>query len=433
MGEHAKLSPSSAHRWMVCAGSVAMEKGMLDTASESATEGTLAHALAAVCLEGEHDAAYFVGTLFKYKDHGVDKEARIAAAMAEAVQVYVNDIRQYAAGGELYVEQRLPFFTPTGYEEPGRVQVPEQFGTTDALIILPSNEHGTELQVHDLKFGMGNRVDAFDDTGLGPNKQLALYALGAYYEHELVHDIKHIRLVIHQPRLKHTSEFDMTVEQLLTFEEKARHAALIALSVVETKGPFLEPGESQCRYCKAKAVCPALRQQVLSTVADDFVDLDKPIEEQIASTDRVTDNALLGRLLAAVPMIEAWCKALYGRAHSELMEGREVEGFKLVKGKQGNRAWSSAEEAEAMLKAMRLKKDEMYSLSLISPTECEKVLKDTPKKWAKVLPLISRADGRPSVAPASDKRPQLVIEPKATPDDFGDVTGALPDDGSDLV
>ncbi|MNV60229.1 hypothetical protein D3C71_1526840 [compost metagenome] len=57
---------------------------------------------------------------------------------------------------------------------------------------------------------------------------------------------------------------------------------------------------------------------------------------------------------------------------------------------------------------MRLKVDQMYDFKLISPTTAEKVLKEAnPRKWNKLQPLIGRSDGKPSVAPASDKRPAL--------------------------
>ena len=69
-----------------------------------------------------------------------------------------------------------------------------------------------------------------------------------------------------------------------------------------------------------------------------------------------------------------------------------------------------------MLKSMRLKHDEMYDYKIISPTTAEKVLKDSPKRWNRLLALIKQSEGQPSVQPESDKRPALVIT--ATVDDF---------------
>lgn len=44
--EHALLSASGAHRWLVCTPSARLEEQFPDTSSEAAAEGTLAHELA---------------------------------------------------------------------------------------------------------------------------------------------------------------------------------------------------------------------------------------------------------------------------------------------------------------------------------------------------------------------------------------------------
>ena len=74
-----------------------------------------------------------------------------------------------------------------------------------------------ETENEDLKYGMGEKVDAFvidADGVVGPNPQLALYVLGALAEFDLTGSFSRARLVIHQPRLNHVSEFDCTIDEL---------------------------------------------------------------------------------------------------------------------------------------------------------------------------------------------------------------------------
>lgn len=52
MSAHAKLSPSSAERWMNCPGSVVLSEGMPDKTTQFAEEGTMAHAVAEAMLLG---------------------------------------------------------------------------------------------------------------------------------------------------------------------------------------------------------------------------------------------------------------------------------------------------------------------------------------------------------------------------------------------
>jgi hypothetical protein len=53
MGEHALLSASSAHRWMVCTKAPRLEESIEDKTSIYADEGTLAHSLAELKLAME--------------------------------------------------------------------------------------------------------------------------------------------------------------------------------------------------------------------------------------------------------------------------------------------------------------------------------------------------------------------------------------------
>jgi hypothetical protein len=118
--------------------------------------------------------------------------------------------------------------------------------------------------------------------------------------------------------------------------------------------------------------------------------------------------------MAAVPVVEIWCKAVLAEGERRLLAGVPVDGWKLVEGRRGSRKWSDTADAEAALKAMRLKHDEMYEYSVISPTTAEKLAKAGSlgaRQWTKLQALIVQAEGRPSVAPASDKRPAISVAP----------------------
>ena len=363
---------------MRCPGSVALEAPFPDNSNRYSAEGTLAHDLAADVLQNGVDPHTRVGT-----EATVDGfDFTVSKDMAAFVADYAKLVREYAEGGMLLVEKRVDF-SPV-------IDVPESFGTSDAIIIK-----GDELIVVDLKYGMGVKVDATE------NEQLQLYALGALNDFGILADFAVVTMVIHQPRLNHVSEWTVPVEVLRAFGEDAR---LSAVEVLGHEAPRLEAGEKQCRFCKAKAVCPALNDNVslatagVATVAD-FAEFLPALAEDGLST-----------AMSRVELVEQWCKGIRAEVERRLLAGTPVEGYKLVAGRKGNRAWSDPSEVEQIMKkSFRLRDDDMYEQVLISPTAAEKLLKDTPKRWARVQDLITRGEGKPSVAPATDTRPALAI------------------------
>lgn len=454
MTKHAKLMPpSSSARRIVCPGSYPLEAALPDTSSTASDDGTAMHEVASWCLAprpldvSASDAPptnphAYVGRLITVSGLGEPKRTvEFTEAMADLVQPYVDDIlrRAVAPGVALRVEDRVSFARYLG--------VDDAYGTADAVLVLTKQR---ELQVHDFKSG-------FHFVNVKRNPQLMLYALGVYDTAVLVHEIDTITLFIHQPRLHdEPASWSCTVAELMAFADEAKraaHACKAAMHCVEGSGvdsarfaeEYLRPGDEQCRFCKAKPTCPALRGQVAQAVActDDFEVLDPQADPVATQTSvqaavnalPVLDGAQVGRLMQMSDLVELWLKAVRGEVERRLLAGQQVPGFKLVQGKKGPRKWTDAAAAEEMLKTFRLKTEEMYELRVISPTAAEKLApafgKDGkakppkegapapligPRQWPKLQALITQSPGSPSVTTADDPRPALEMTPPA--DDF---------------
>lgn len=412
MAEHAILSASASARWMRCPGSIAMSAGIKDSAGEAARWGTAAHEMAAWCLDTGLDGEAFRGRVIEVEGSSYTVDTK----MIDCVQVYVDLINGLvtSTGGQLLVEQKVDYSAVIG--------VPNSFGTADAIILA-----GDEILIVDLKTGQRD-VDP-------SSPQLKMYALGALEEFGLVSDFKTVRLIISQPpKSPKPKEAVMSVGALTSFAEWARKSGMEAAALMDLDKNLI-PLESlhagsHCHdyYCRGRSICPKLRQQVSEAV---FQDLDALEPENAASAcstrPSVPDEpSLLAALYPHLDMIEGWCKEIRATAYEQALEGVELPGLKLVAGKRGSRAWTDKDEAEATLKSMRLKLDEMYKQELQSPTQIEKVLKDSPRKWNKVKALIEQPEGKPSLVLADDKREALVI---AVANDFD----VIEDTTDDLV
>lgn len=422
---HAKLSPSGAERWMNCPGSVVLEESCADSTSEYADEGTAAHALSALCLVDGQDARAYQGRrlavingvywpglpapvppLLKGHTTEIVRHFDVDEEMVEHVQTYIDNVRQYASGDNaLLVEVALPIGHLTG-EEGAQ-------GTGDAVIFA---DGGAELQLHDLKFGRGKVVSPIG------NKQLMTYGLGALAVSELLgHDVQRVRLVIHQPRvISAPQEWALGIEELHAFaKEIERAAARVDAALVYAEhyptlhDKYLNPGEEQCRWCKAKATCPKACEKVEQEVGEAFTVVAPPVPDAVEAVLAQWPEDLLGAKLDAVDFIETWCKAVRAEAERRLVAGIPVPsptgGYKLVQGRKGPRQWIDALAAEARLKAMRLKVEDMYDLKVISPTSAEKLLaKDSPKRWSSLQEHIQQSQGKLHVAPMADVRDAVV-------------------------
>jgi hypothetical protein len=412
---HSLFSASAAGRWINCPGSVVLSHGLPDTSSEYAAWGTVAHSLAdeaLAALEPVKQDGYVI-QIDQVKQDGY--VIQIDQEMVECVNAYLDHAAELTAGADMtWSEQRINYAR--------WLEVPEgqAWGTLDLSAVWVEQRH---LMIGDLKTGRGVAV-APDN-----NEQLMLYAGGKLLElDDLGIEVDTIDLAISQPRIqKAPSVWRISRADLVAWlQGRARSGAtsvqLAELNAVNRGNAasnweevFLSPGEKQCRWCKAKATCPALRSEVADTVtgarpAPDMVD--DAFEILPAAVD--TASTELAACLSKVDMIEDWCSAVRAEAHRRLTAGEPVPGYKLVQGKRGARAWADPVEAEAKLKAMRLKVEDMFELKLISPPAAEKLAKAKvigPRQWPALQALITQKDGAPSVAPLSDPRPPIIVQP----------------------
>lgn len=368
MPAHAKLSASGAHRWMACPASVMMEADQPDTPSSFAAEGTAAHDLAEQCLRGGVNAdAYLNETIGEF----------IAGQeMVDAVQIYLDYVRSLP--GELFIEERVDF-SPW---------VPGGFGTADAIVM-----NDGRVTVIDLKYGKGLRIDAEN------NPQGMLYAAGVYNEFSGLYTCDQFRIVIVQPRLDHISEWDVATDELIHWAATdVMDAAEDALSL----NPAFRPSEKACQFCKAKAICKPLADHVFGIVSDGFEGIGSSLTLKQKST---LSNADIGQILPQLSVVSGWVSAIEAHAFAELNSGREIPGYKLVHGRS-LRKWRDENAAEILL-AAKLDPEDLFSRKLISPAQAEKLLGKDHEILAQHC---VKPNGKPTLAPASDKRPAIEVD-----------------------
>ncbi len=119
----------------------------------------------------------------------------------------------------------------------------------------------------------------------------------------------------------------------------------------------------------------------------------------------------LARLLDFKPVAEAYFDAVEKKVFELLSNGQSVPGFKLVSGRPGNRKWTDSAQALDELKKAKLKMSEYYKTpEVISPSQAEKLFKQGvigERKWQTLQGLITRPEGKPTLAAVTDKRPAL--------------------------
>ncbi|MEE8607952.1 MAG: DUF2800 domain-containing protein [Nitrospiraceae bacterium] len=385
MTKHAKLGASGAHRWRNCAGSINLSEGMPDETTVYAAEGTVAHRLAEGVLRDSQGIA--LGTTIV--EDGYDIE--VTQEMADAVKIFVDYVYERTGSRTLLLEQQFDLGRPPGTEGPedeGTLLKPPgpMYGTADAVIW---DEETRNLHVVDYKHGAGVSVDAIgNDQGL-------VYMIGAVIA--FGKQPATMTFTIVQPRAPHDDgiirSWTVTWEELC---EAKKSLFVDAEATLDPDAP-LNAGD-WCRWCPAKAVCPAQRALVESMAVEAFAaEPTFPVVEALSLAD-------LAEVLAKAPAVADWISAVQSYALNMLQRGETIPGFKLVDTRP-HRKWVDEKATDKYLRNRKLKVGERFNQKLISPAQAEKILKDKPglelpdRFWMK-------PEGRAALAPLSDKRPE---------------------------
>jgi len=393
MSAHAILSPSGASRWLACTPSARLEQQFPDTASDAASEGTLAHSL------GELIIRFKTKQISKITYNKKLKEIQADSQYDEAMFNYMDDYsvfvieqlsvaQAHTKDAVLFLEQKLNL---TDY-------VPEGFGTGDVIIIADG-----VLDLTDLKYGKGVPVSA------DKNKQMMLYGLGALREFDFLYEIDTVRMTIYQPRLDNISTYEIAVTVLKDWaENELKPLAELAFA---GEGEF-NPGEA-CRFCRAKAVCKANAEYNLELAKHDFQD------GRLLSDDDIAD------ILNRAANFTNWLKAVQDYALREAISGNKSwPGYKLVEGK----SMRVYKDKEAIVKTLvenaHYTKEEITEpATLLGITSLEKTIgKSDFEKW--VYAYVVKPPGKPTLVPVSDKRPEYSSAASAAAD-FANVVEIL--------
>ena len=382
---HAMLGPSGAHRWLTCTPSARMEKGIPDTGSRFAQEGTLAHHIGELLLRQQWE--------------GADIAAGLEAARADPM--YSGEMGEYMEGYAAFVEERMAEAKsrcndPRIFIEQ-RVSfedyIPESFGTADCLILSDGL-----LDVIDLKYGQGVPVSAEG------NPQMRIYGLGCFLALSFAYDIDAIRMTIYQPRIDNISAATMTREELLAWAEtELKPRAALAW---EGKGEFC-PGDETCRWCRAAPICRAHRDYQMAIAREDFADPPYMDPEEISD------------VLKRLPSLLAWADSVKAYALDAAINlGDHFPGFKVVEGRS-NRRYTDEEAIAKALRKVGYKVADIYKpRELLGLTAMEKLVGK--KKFGELAgSYIVKPAGSPTLVPDSDKRPPLNTAAKAA-EDFND-------------
>lgn len=390
MTEHAFFSPSAASRWIVCPGSVTVQKE--GKASVYAAEGTLMHQISEKLLENSKlDINSFVGLDFEIDGHKVV----FTDELKDAVLYYtdcIQKIKDEYPNAVYSIEEKVSYNNLL-------------FGTVDFCANTPFDT----LVIVDLKGGKGVSVPA-------DHPQLKLYAIMT--AGELLKTYEKIATIVIQPRDREGDTYKTAVFSPSELKNWFSDTVFPAMVSGKSDSPKFQASEDACRWCSASGNCRYQTEAALNIARNEF----EPFTEDFSKdeyTKQVKEplgltNTELSEILLALPMLENWISAIRHRTLALLLNGEEVPHFMLGEGRSV-RQWENEDEIENVLKTeFKLKLKDIFNKKLKSPTQILSILSKA--KQEKLHPYIVKPPGKPTIQPEKKEKPKTFKTDSANED-----------------
>jgi hypothetical protein len=350
------LRPSKSPTWVPCPGATSFieKNGIVEkprTGVDHAALGTAAHKYAEV-------AILALRWPDKYKEIADERGAALPAAVRKVADRYVQWVDEFSFGRPNMfwgVERSVPLW----YE-------PEHRGTVDFFAV-----DGRDLVVVDFKSGR-------EPVSVERNPQVTIYAIALYEELKREIDVDGIVIGIMQPiENREPSFWRFTIDELYAFKRE------ISAAAIEARSPLVEgrlvPGEKQCKYCPAKALCPAIERQMR-------IDFNMEVGETV-SEER------LFAVLSNLKVYRLWLDGIEDYVRDLPTETLQKRGWKLVQGAR-RFSWNAPEdEVAGYLQRMGV---DPYQHKLKSPTMVKDEVGD-----AAIHGMYETDFNRPSLVPLS--------------------------------
>ena len=369
----ALFRPSSASGWLKCHGRIQLSAlAPRDTRrSAYADEGTAAHVVLNSALSGDRQPNEWADRMVRIDDLTgvfVDEE------MVESIDWCVDKVLDLMGDDpetELFLEYKLTLAAL----DPEDPLLAQNRGTADVVLV---NRPKQWLKIIDLKYGKGVMV-------AGDSPQLLDYGLMGLVTWGVDGGWESVESVILQPRAAAEHERYKAVqlspdELLMVFLGTVVGAMEAALE----PDPPLLVGE-HCRWCPARPVCPALREQALAIGGDAHAEPTALVRVSSMLTPippmphlpepRSLSGSDLATILDRRAIYDAWIESVEQAASRLLDIGGSVPGWGL-RSRSGHRKFKDIDAAMVVLQSEGGLKPAQFMTEpkLRSPAQIEKIL-----------------------------------------------------------